>query len=615
MKTNNNFDAVNFWENDLSPFQRAVKQVLDKEDTKIVHLLTSPQVGKSHFAYRDLFLRIFSGWDKANEQDRNKNKLYAIVFPLAGMLNSFLKEQIPKGFNKDAQGESFTDFKNINIRIPICIGVDKKGNYIYKLKSIIKNVDYSSEISITFFNGCRLICFHSANAEQHINGYPFNHIVFDEYSKHYKNIIHIASPRLLQTNGKLLTVTTLNEDNPANWYYYEIVKDYQDKGKLVSDDRSIFCGLEIYKKSVNDVIEINNGKNIFYKEELKSSNYLLIGRFKKISPYIHNSRNVILAYEGYLRNGDITAQQDKTLYQCDATLDEDRFLSNYNPSINDFYIEENNPYPLLSKIVIGYDHGSGLTDEHSGIGWSLVGVIWDNNNPFFEQFIILDSGLFSGEQASLEYIVNFFNKYPYWIMCDNSLFWNRGYNKTLVESFFYEFKSLKKRMLPSTLNNLRNSSQQRIAFWQKALQVSLPFEKARLRALKRNEVFNLENYIEYKNPFNPKVNGAQIYIAKSRENPTLNERLVWEMLNYKKKIDNGKIKEYAKAKTDVWDAASYAILGLQQWKSKIKNRPDPAKKVENSNKKYTIDIYEIPDKLGRKISLQNIYINNNFSSF
>lgn len=613
MKTT--FDARNFWIDDLSPFQSVVRKVLDKEETRIVHLLTSPQVGKSHLAYRYLFLKIFSGWDEPNEEKRNKNKLYAIVFPLANMLGSFLKEQIPKGFNKNSKGETFTDFRNTNIRIPICVGLDKNSRPVYKMQSIIQDIDFGSEISITFFNGCRLICFHSANAEQHINGYPFSFIVFDEYSKHYKNIIHVASPRLLQTNGKLLTVTTLNEDNPANWYYYEIVKDYLEKGKLISNDRSIFCGLEIYKKSVEDFIEINDGKNNYHKEKLKAANYLLIGRFNKISPYIHNSKIVRLAYEAYIRNGDITHQQDRALYQCDASIDEDRFLSHYNPNINDFYIED---YPqvekMVSKQVIGYDHGSGLTDEHSGIGWARVGVIWDNNRPNFEQFIIFESGLFTGEEAALDNLVNFFSKYPYWIFCDNSLFWNRGFGKNLLISFFSEFKSLKGRMLPSTLNDLRNSSAQRIAFWQKALQVSLPIEKARLKFLKRGEVFEPENYIEYKNPFNPNINGAQIYIARSRENPTLNERLVWEILNYKKKQENGKIKEYSKAKTDVWDAASYAILGLQQWKNKIKDRPDPVQK-NNTKEVEEKNFYKTPPKVQGQKVVQRFFLRGNFTTF
>lgn len=618
MKTQNNFDAINFWKNDLSPFQNVVKTALDKEETKIVHLLTSPQVGKSHFAYRDLFLRIFEGWDGLDEKKKNRNKLYALVFPLASMMNSFLKEQIPKGFNKDKNNLSFVDIRNIDVRIPICVGLDQQGKKIFKMKSILTNSSFTGDISFTFFNGCRLLCFHSANAEQHINGYPFNHIVFDEYSKHYKNIIHIASPRLLQTKGKLLTVTTLNEDNPANWYYYEIVKDFTSKSKLISNDEPIFRGLDIYKKTVNEDIEINLGNNTYSKERLVSSNYLLIGKFNKIVPYIHNSKVVKMGYSADIKNGDITPQQDRTLYQCDVSIDENRFLSNYIPEINNIYLDGVDVNSLLSKQVIGYDHGSGKTKDHSGLGWARVGVIWDEKRPNFEQFIVLESGIFTGGDVAIDNVVKFFSKFPYWIFYDPSLLWDRGFGKTLIQSFFEEYPLLRKRMRPATFNNLKNDSRARIAFWQNALEMSLSMEQAKRKAMRKGNPFDVENYIEYKHPVDNSSFGCQIYIAQDKENPKLNERLIWEILNYRKKSDkDGKIQEESKAKTDVWDATSYAILGLQQWKKKIINQPDPAVKVEGSKKRFTRTIYQpiYNQQTYRQIPIQQFNLNNNFSNF
>jgi len=589
------FDADDYWNNKYADFQKVISQIIHSPDTSIVHVLMTPQVGKSYLAYGDLFYSATEGYDRLPSEGRMKDKLFFTVIPLDNELDKFFGEQFLKPFGKDKDGNIPTNIENI--RIPV---IQADGSW--KRVKLVKRFNRNGVPVIELFNNCKIFFFAAdANPEKHLPGYTFYKGVYDEYAKFKSDITHIVSDRLMREKGTLLTVTTLNENDYNNWYTQDIYKYYKSNGTLIIPDKEAdLCGLEIYKIETNEEVELNrldkNGNLTKVKVQNRNRSFLIIGDLEKIYPYAHDGENIYLRVRNHVTQGIKTEEYYQAIHRCNPNVHTNlRILSNYNAENNQLDItgREKEIEAMFPVQAIGFDPGKADgTKQASNIGWARVGMRTDPNNPKFMQFCILESGILNKDDAILDNVIHFLLDFKLPILTDNSIWKVTGRSRDgdihPIDQYYDiakkidRYKEAFKLFQPAGGKNLKNDSNQRVSYWQAGLSVfASPDDKKRyLDGLP----FDSSDYVQYQKPFTENA-GSQILIATSKTNISLNERLIKEIENWKKTFDkDGKIKEGGgkRSKIDCWDGASLGVDGLIVWRRSIEARTHPKKETNIS---------------------------------
>lgn len=610
----NYFYAVEYWKPKYAPFQQIISQVIQSANTKVVHVCTTTQVGKSFLAYNDLLHTITRGWNKLPNSEEGKNrmkdKLFFVVGTTDNELKRFFGEQLLKPFGKDKDGNLPVSIDSIKITI-----MQEDGKEIFI--PLVRKFNINTGVpTIEFFNNCKLFFFaENANPEKHLPGYTFKKGLYDEFAKFNGDITHMVSDRLMHEKGTLLTVTTLNEDDPHNWYTQNILNHYKKNGKLITEQKQgQLCGLDIYKIEIDEKVEVErfNDKGELEKQFVsnKENSFLIIGDLEKIYPYAHNGEEIYLQIRNDVSRGTKTEDAYQAIHRCNPNINHNlRILSNYNAERNllDITGKKRELEMLFPYQAIGFDPGKADGTKHSSnVGWARIGMRLDPQNPKFEQFCILDSGILNMQDALLDNLVPFLLNFNLPIYTDNSLFKVTSRTSTRVNRPVDDYLAIAKELgrykeahtlfKPAGGTNLRNDSSQRVAWWQIALSAfSNPEEKKNYLSQKRLP-FSIEDYVQYFKPFTEDA-GSQIQIAISNEEITLNERLIKEIENWKKTKDkDGKIKEMGSSKTkiDCWDAASLGVDGLIVHKKYIENkRPIIQKPTINLYRQHFLTLDDI----------------------
>ena len=604
------FDSIGFLKNQLSPVQKCVTSLVNAPGVMLLYLTGCRQFGKSYWVYDYLLKAIY----------RSKDKNFAVIIPLDTELNRFLTEQLVKPFGKDTNGRKCENIEDV--RVPVQTETKQK------MQQFVTKFDKSSGTPVIHFhNGCKLFFFAAnANPEQHIPGNTFELVVADEVSKYAYDISHIVIPTLMHSNGVFIGTTTLNEDDPENWFAIDILNEYKEKGikVLPQKDPQLFCGLDVYKKEINEVIEIVNAAGEIKVEEMNAKSLLVIGDFENIYPWIYNGEEV---YKYVLKQralGNITETAWQVLYKCNPKVASTRVIVNYDPTINELQWDER-INSIKGYLVGGYDHGKGSTiDNRCAAGWAKVLCLYDENNPKFEQYIILESGRFQDEEAELSNVSRFLEHLNMPIGCDSSLFKKSFAGNTIHDSpdifrFYNHQKNLRNKLLPSSGEKLANNSRLRKTFWEKGLKLSLPIQEAIREHKKTMEYkvngieFDTQNYIFYTHPIYKDKPGCQIYIVVDKYDESRNAQLRKEIKNWKKtKNKEGKLIEPKNAEIDVWDAASMAILTWQMNREIIINFYNKSNKQIKKTKKY-INLNPAGGiKLQKGMTLESFTVKNNF---
>lgn len=579
----NNFFAYNFWTMEYSDVQKVVESLCNNSKVSNLILTGCRQFGKSFWIYRHLLL----------DACVNPSKLYAIVIPLDSELDRFLSEQLIKPFGKDKDGNTPQQLEDVMIEMK-----NKAGSPIYI--KVVKHFSRSGVPCLTLFNNSKIYFFAgNANPEQHIPGYTFRLVIQDEWSKFKRDITNLIQPTLIHEKGTLISTTTLNEEDPNNWFSKEI-NSFKDKGQKIEGDLEKTRGLDIWKKEFNETLTVMNSNREFEEKRIHSLRLLILGDFEKIYPWIHNGQAIYLKVQSDYKLNLISEEDYQILYRCNPSVRNIQILSNYSRERNDLYLESYQDIESLCTMqLIGYDHGKG-TDNTCPIGWTRLGIILNDDNLDYEQFVILDSGNLQGEKAEMQNVSKFIADFNLPVSCDTSMFkvsYSGGREFPDVHRFFKYEPKLNGLMFPSNGLRLNNDSRDRINFWQRAM-------------LNSKET----DFIQYQRPFSEEL-GSQIYILQDKNKPSLNSQLIWEIENYKLKPDRYKLelKEPRKSKIDTWDSASMAILGWQRNKQKllamlsdkkVSRRPTLAiKKIVQSN-------YRTGNPLNQGVSV--IRLNNIF---
>lgn len=557
----NNFFAVNFWNIKYSPVQDVVEKLCNHPEVNNLILTGCRQFGKSFWIYRHLI----------EDVNSNPNKHYAIVIPLDSELDRFLSEQLLKPFGKDNLGHAPKRLEEILIPI-------SKGKEIIYTR-FVKRFNRNGIPVLTLYNDAKIFFYSASNAENHIPGNTFRMVIQDEWSKFKFDITNIIQPTLIHENGTLISTTTLNENDPNNWFA-KMIESFKSKSVQVITQKEKTKGLEIYQMKAHlklDVIDKDFNTSVL---EVNTKRLLIIGDFENIYPFIHNGIEIYARVQSDLQLGVISQENYELLYRFNPKVKNIQVLNNFRSDVNCLEVEEDIEN-LCSFQLVGYDHGKGA-DKTAACGWARIGIIMDKDNPEYEQYIILESGDLQHENAELQNVSSFLANFNLPIACDNTLFATSfsGPNEypNVYRFFKYEAK-LQKLMFPYGGKALKNDSRTRITFWEKALLISTE-----------------DSIIKYKKPFTDEL-GCQIYILQDKYKPDLNIKLIEQIENWKlKPSKNGTgLKEPRKSVIDIWDAASMAIEGYQ--KNKIK--------ILSYNKLYT--------SLPKSLNIQTINRNSPFT--
>lgn len=374
-----------------SPVQQVVEDIFSVDTVTQLALTGCRQFGKSWWVFRHLVMDIYNCVDKN----------FAVIIPLDSELDRFVGEQLTKPFGLDSDGRKCPSIEVV--RIPV------KTDKGYMFKKFVKSFNRGDVPYITFYNGCKLFFFAgNANPEQHIAGNTFRLIIQDEWAKFTRDITRIILPTLLHEKGKLICTTTLNEKDPYNWFAIDIIKNYKEKGdKVISDDPTVTCGLDIYKKEINTSLSIMDVEGKLHEETIHAKSILIIGDFESIYPWIYNGTEVYKRVMSDYAIGNITEEDFQILYKCNPSGSNLQIISNYDSEINE--IEYNSEIEnLQGTLIAGYDQGKGSSIENRcAAGWAKVLCLYDLANPLFEQYLILESGNFYDEEAELSNVSEF----------------------------------------------------------------------------------------------------------------------------------------------------------------------------------------------------------------
>jgi len=543
------FDAVNFWKLKYSAVQRVVENIVNSGDVTEVILTGCRQFGKSFWVFRHLLLDIM----------KNPDKNYAVIIPLDTELKRFLSEQLTKPFGMDSNGKKAIDIEEIRIPFKTAGGEE--------MKPVVKKFEKSGVPSITFFNNSKLFFFAgNANPTQHIPGNVFRMAVQDEWAKFLRPINKEIQSTLIHENGTLISTTTLNEEDPNNWFATKIIRSFKEDGiKILPAHKMQLAGLDIYKKEITEEMEIMDIKGNTHKEIVSGKSILIIGDFEEIYPFVYNGQNIYKRVQVDRKRGTISEVDYQLMYKCNPEASPMQIISNFSGKRNTIDITNVEDIDsLFDYQIVGYDHGNGSKiDRNCAIGWARIGIKLDENNPLYKQFVILDSGNLVDEQARGEYIAGFMDRFNLPIAVDPSMFWVRtaGENPEVYNIFKHNM-DLKKRVFPANGEKLNNRSRDRVAFWQKALLLSKPVDMAEKEAIIAGNIFDPASYVEYKNILDDSLYSTQILIARDKNNPLVNKELISQIEGWKRtRNKKGEIVEPRRATIDIWDAASLGILG------------------------------------------------------
>lgn len=545
------FDATKFWDFEYSKVQKVVETICNSEGVTELILTGCRQFGKSFWVFRHLLLDIM----------KNEDKNYAVVIPLDTELKRFLSEQIVKPFGPNPEGRKADDIELI--RIPF----EKNG--AWTMEPIVKKFEKSGVPSITFFNNSKLFFFAgNANPTQHIPGNVFRMAIQDEWAKFLRPINKEIQSTLIHENGTLISTTTLNEEDPTNWFATDIIRSYKEDGVKVLPSKAMqLAGLDIYKKEVTEEMELMREDGSTYKEVVVGKSVLIIGDFEKIYPFVYNGQEIYKRVQVDRKRGTISEIDYQLMYKCNPGASPMQILSNYRGEQNSLDVTgmtREEVDDLFDYQLVGYDHGNGnSTDRNCAVGWARVGVILDKENPLHIQFVIIDSGELTDEQADSGHLALFMDSFNLPVAVDPSMFWIRTTGgEPEIHNIFVHNMELRKKVFPASGDKLNNSSRSRVVYWQKGLMMSEPVDKVTKRAIEKREVFDPTTYVEYKNPINPSEYSPQILIARDKNNPELNAKLVGQVEGWKRTRNRkGEVVEPKRATIDIWDGASLGILG------------------------------------------------------
>lgn len=606
-ETTNHFDAEDYWKIKYAPFQKVISQIISYPNTRLVHVCMTTQAGKSFLATKNLSDTITEGYDKLPSspegKKRMKDKLFFVVTTQNSELKRFFGEQLIKPFGKDKNGNIPMSIEDV--RIPI---MQEDGSW--KLTKLVKRFNKNDGVpTIEFFNNCKIFFFAAdANAEKHFPGYTFKKGLYDEFAKFNADITHMVRDRLMHENGTLLTVTTLNENDPNNWYTRDIFHHYKKKGKLIVENTpGQLCGLEIYKIEIDEQTEINrldiDGNIQIEIVRNQENSFLIIGDLEKIYPYAYNGEQILLSVRNDVKLGVKTEDQYQAINRCNPNVHTNlRILSNYNADNNQLDItgRHDEINALFPYQAIGFDPGkAGGSRFDSNVGWARVGMRLNPELPKHEQFCVLDSGILNMQDAYLDNLIPFLLNFNLPIFTDNSI-WkvtnNTSDGKICPVDEYFRIAQQLGRLNEAKANfkaagggNLRNDSNQRSAFWQQGLLVYKDTQEASNYLQSKRLPFNINEYTQYHRPFTDEP-GSQILIAIDKYNISLNTRLIFEVENWKKTHDKeGNIREMgsSKAKIDCWDGTSLGVSGLQVYRNFLEGKVQAKKKVNAS-------LYDMP---------------------
>ena len=564
------FDAVNLYKVTLKPIQEVVDKLINAEGVSFLTFTGNRQGGKSFVGGRTFLFRAIS----------TPNELFGVAIPLDTELERFLTERLCDVIGPDEQGNRATDIRAV--RIPI-ITTNSKGEEEIVMTPLVKRFNTKEVPVMELFNNTRIMFFAgNANPEKHIPGNAYHTFWLDEYAKFTYSINREVLPAVTQKKGTVIATSTLNETNPDNWFNREIVMEFEKNGELqVPKDPDAFCGLEIYKKVYNNVLVLKDLAGDEYKEEVRYQSIVAISRLDQCYRFMHNGEEVYKRALADLHMGNISQTEFNILYLGKADLGDTMELGNFNREVNLLAVPNDSKFP---NQIVGYDHGTGNTQSNTcAAAWARVAKI-HNDNPMYEQFVILDSGTLVDEHAETSSIAKKLDSFKMPIFTDATL-WNtrmKGEKSDIYHITKYA-KGLSKRTYPAGGGKV-NRSQDRIRFWQKGMLL-----------------VDSDSDIYYTNPLDESKPGCQIYIAVDKDDPERNAQLIKEIEEWRKiRGRDGMLKSNKRAVIDTWDAASMAVTAFQK-------------------QGYIIDRYynNTPKKkfTPTKTTYQRPYVNNNFSIF
>lgn len=553
------FYASNFHNVKLAPIQEAISRLINTKDVTFVTVTGSRQYGKTWGVIRELVEEIYY----------NPDEVYGVCIPLDTELERFITSRICDVLGKDDEGRKPVDLESVMVPYTQLNDYGEEETVYVRL---VKKFEKKDTPVITFFNNARLMFFAgNANPEQHIPGNALKMMVMDEYSKFPRDIAKEVAPALAQKNGVAIAVSTLNENNPYNWFLTKHIKDFEKNGKkVVYPDPDRQCGLDVYVKSVSRVLHLTDAEGNRFEEDFNYKTIMIRGRLSECWKWVHNGLDLYKRSLADLELGVMSEAQYKILYECDADVADFMKLSTYTDQNQCLQLTREQEKQFKYQII-GYDHGTGRKDT-SNAAWAKVAAVVNPDNPLYQQYIILDSGRLEDEDAETSRIASLLDSFELPVFVDATLFNNRFKGEPSdIHQIVKHAPRLRTKTYPAGGKKV-NDSKERVRFWLKGMPLS--------KVDSGEEIY-------YTNPLDPDKVGCQIYIAVDKNEPEKNACLIDEIKSWQKIYGkDGELKEDRRAVIDVWDAASMGILSYQKQMPIIKAHYD-GRKVDHEETNTT----------------------------